>query len=99
MEIVVGVIAMFVADVINRKIDNSRLRFLLIVVLSLVGGLLTVLTQIKVATPQEIIASASMVFTTSQVLYKLLYKDSSLQGKIRGTTSSNQAAGDVSVGL
>ena len=76
-----------VADLFFRlfKIENALAKKISAIVLSIVGGLLIVVSKNQsVTTWDELLTLVGAVFITSQVIYVALYKDSLAQKAIGG---------------
>jgi hypothetical protein len=83
-EIVVVILGVFlppVIDLVNKYIQNDKLRFLISVGFSiLVGGIWSVVQNGW----ENVAKDVGLIFVTSQAVYKLWYEKSGLQEKIRG---------------
>lgn len=78
--IVVGAISPSIIDFINRYVKSSKARFLIALVFSVVVG--SVWSILKSGW-QTVWEDVSVVFITSQTVYKIFYENSNLQDKIR----------------
>lgn len=77
--LLIGVILPPVADLINRRIANSQIRFLVVVILCLLLG--TALAFLENGT--GVLENGSLIFASSQVVYKMWYENSDVQLRIR----------------
>lgn len=79
--LILGALLPPVVDLVNRYVVNPKLRFLIAIVASVIVGGVVSVVQFGL---DEVMTNATLIFTTSQVVYKLWYEQSSLQGKVRG---------------
>jgi hypothetical protein len=79
--VILGVFLPPVIDLVNKNISNQKYRFLIAVGFSiLVGGIISVVQNGW----ENVSKDVGLIFATSQIVYKLWYEKSELQGKIRG---------------
>ena len=79
--LLVGAVLPPVADLINKHIKDSNMRFLIVVGLSFLIGAVIAFFQYGW---DGLLANAGLIFATSQAVYKLWYEDSGLQARVRG---------------
>jgi len=75
---VVGFILPPFIDIVNTKVANTKVRFIISLVVSLVIGLVTVaLTEgIDIANASSVLLAGASAFTTAQITYKQYYENS-----------------------
>jgi hypothetical protein len=78
--LVLGVILPPIIDLVNKYVANSKLRYLVALVFSLVAGAIIAVVQ---SGWDNVWADAGLVFAASQTVYKLWYEHSGLQTRIR----------------
>ena len=71
-----------VIDIINSKVENSKLRYWVSMLLCFVVGVLVNLDKIK--DPQSLLANAALVFTSAQVTYHTYWEKSDVRAKMFG---------------
>jgi hypothetical protein len=83
----VGLVLPPFIDIINVRITNTRVRFLVSLLVCLVVGLLTVLVVdgIDLQNPASILLSGASAFTTAQITYKQYYEDSKARETLKTT--------------
>jgi hypothetical protein len=79
--IVIGLILPPLIDLVNRFVKVEKLRFLVAVIFSLVAGGILAYLQYGF---DQILANGSLIFISSQMIYKLWYEKSGLQNVVRG---------------
>lgn len=79
--LILGALLPPVIDVVNRYVANPKFRFLIAVVVSIIVGGVVSVVQFGA---DEVIANSTLIFSTSQLVYKLWYEQSQLQDKVRG---------------
>lgn len=72
-------------DVVNTKITNSKVRFVVSLVVSLLIGLVTVFFTegLDFSNPSNILLGAAAAFTTAQVTYKQYYENSKARTAVK----------------
>lgn len=79
----VGFLLPPVIDLINRKINNSDIRFWVSVLFCAVVGVLIAYSKGNIGDINAIISSIFIVFGLAQISYKAVYESSRLQTKVR----------------
>lgn len=77
MENLIGFILPPVIALINSKVTNPTARFAISLVVSIVVAVVINLQKITYATPDQILASAALVFSEAQVAYRLYWHEDS----------------------
>ena len=80
-EIIVGAVMPIVIDLVNKYINDSKIRYIISIVICLVIGVVFNLKSLSVA---DILASGGIIFATAQSIYKIYYSQSELRAKIYG---------------
>ena len=72
-------------DFLNKYVENSKLRFVVSMLVSVVAaGVISLYEgKLNLNSVPELLTSAGVVFAEAQIVYKLLYDQSSLQRAIR----------------
>lgn len=79
--VIVGLVLPPIVDLVNKYVQNSKIRFLISIAFSLVvGGIVSVIQNGW----ENVAKDIGLIFATSQIVYKLWYEKSGLQDKIRG---------------
>lgn len=78
----VGFVLPVVVDYLNKDVPNERERFLVTVFVCLVTGTLLKWHDIAYGSPEAAVASTSIVFLESQVIYRTYFKTAWLRGKL-----------------
>lgn len=78
----VGFLLPPVIDLVNRKVNNPTLRFWITLAISLIMGAIIRWDEIGLGNPEVVLASAAIIFTESQIVYKTYWKDSGIRRKI-----------------
>lgn len=78
-----GIVLPPVVDFINKDVHNDQERFIVTILVCL--GVATILKwdAITYGTPEEILATAGIIFAESQAVFKLYFKCSTLRAKIQ----------------
>jgi hypothetical protein len=78
-------------DVVNTRVSNTKLRFILSLLVSLLVGLVTVavIDGLDFSNPGSILLSGASAFTTAQITYKQYYEKSTLRTEIKSNLNSN----------
>ncbi len=79
----VGFLLPPVIDLINRKIDNSDIRFWMSVLICALVGVLITWAAGNIGDINAVINSIFVVFGLAQISYKAVYESSRLQTKVR----------------
>ena len=74
--LLVGVILPFAVEVINRDIHHEHEKFIITVAVCIITATLLHLRQLAAGSVDEILASASIIFAESQIVFKLYFKKS-----------------------
>jgi hypothetical protein len=84
---IVGFVLPPFIDIINTKVTNSKVRFLISLAICLIIGLLSVgLTQgFDLNNIDTILVSGASAFTTAQLVYKQYYEDSKARVSLKRT--------------
>ena len=78
--LVLGAILPPLIDLVNRYVPDTKLRFLVSLVVSVIlGGVLAFLQF-----GDEIWQNAGLIFAAAQTVYKLWYKDTAAHTRLRG---------------
>lgn len=80
-ELIAGAVMPPVIDLINRKITNSKIRYVISMVICLVLGTIFNLGELN---PGDILASGAIIFAAAQTVYKTYYYKSDVRAKIFG---------------
>ena len=78
-----GVFLPPVIDVINKRVPDSRLRFLISLVICLGLGVMMNLDNLNLTSAGEILKSGSLIFGSAQVSYKMFYETSGVREKVK----------------
>lgn len=81
----VGILMSPVIEILNKDIAKEKTteRFLASMAICFVVAFLLKWNQVMAGSPEELIASFGIIFTESQVVYKLYFKDSFIRAKIQ----------------
>lgn len=82
MEIIIGLFAPFIVEIIVKFVNEPRLKFLASVLVCLALGVALNLATLQKTTPEELLATVAIIFTSAQTMYKLYFKDSNVQKRI-----------------
>ena len=77
----VGLFMPPVIDLINKRIADDRVRFIISAILCVVVGL--VINLDKLSNPSEILGSIAIVFATAQTTYNLYWKKSKIRKSLK----------------
>lgn len=80
VSILAGFILPPVVDLINKRISNSKVKFLVSLGICVLVGAVFHLKELTNAT--EILKTISLVFAESQVIYKMYWEKSSIREKM-----------------
>ena len=72
-------IEILVIDLVNKYVKNSRWRYVVSVIFSLVAGAVLAFMQYG----NDVWNNAGLIFVSSQSIYKLWYEKSQLKARIR----------------
>lgn len=75
----VGLVLPLVIDLINKRVDNSKIRFIISLVISIIVAIIINYDSI---TSGEVLASGALIFTQAQIVYKTFYEKSNIRTKL-----------------
>lgn len=84
MQNLIGLILPPLVDVINSKVANSNIRFLISIAICLVVACLSNIDKIKAGDWNSLLANAGIIFTEAQVVYKLYWDKSKVRERMFG---------------
>ncbi len=67
-------------DFINSRVANSKIRFVIAMLICLAVGVVVNLDKIK--DPAQLLGSAAIVFATAQITYHAYWKQSEIRAKL-----------------
>lgn len=73
-----------IIDFVNQKVENSKVRFLISIVLSIALATLLNLDKVLASQWSELLGTVSFVFAQSQIVYKLYWENSKARAKVFG---------------
>lgn len=82
----IGLVMPFLAETITRKVTNQNWKFTIVLALCIVAALLLNINNIKMGNPEEVLTSATLIFTASQVVFRYYFKNSALREKMQPAT-------------
>ena len=88
MQDLVGLALPFIADFVNKKIPYSNIRFLLSILLSIGAALLLNVDKLRGGDWNELLGKVGLIFTESQIVYRLYWKNSHARFKVFGRMQS-----------
>lgn len=78
----VGFILPPLIDLINKRVADSKVRFLVSVSVCLGIGVLQNLSSLKAGDVSELLSSFAVIFTTAQLTYKLYWEKSDFRASV-----------------
>lgn len=72
-----------IVEVLNKNVYGAREKFLVTVSVCVLAAILLNFKTLLYGTPDELIISAGIIFTESQVVYKLYFERSVMRQKIQ----------------
>lgn len=81
IELIAGAVLPPVIDIINRKVANSTLRYVVSMVICLALGAVFNLGQLN---PGDILTSGAIIFAAAQTVYKTYWANSGARTKVFG---------------
>lgn len=82
IEALVGLIMPVVIEFLAKWVKSTNGKFLVSLILPLLAGAAISWQQLSVVDVEAILASGAVIFAAAQAVYKLYFRDSSLQKKI-----------------
>lgn len=73
-EVLIGSLLPLVIDFLNRNVESSRARAIVSILVCFLAGALMNLDNLKYGNGDEIIESMTLVFTSTKIVYDLIYK-------------------------
>jgi hypothetical protein len=73
MENLIGFILPPVIELINHKVENPTFRFALAIVVSIVVAVVINYQKLAISTPDQLLASAALLFSEAQIAYRLYW--------------------------
>lgn len=80
----IGLVLPPVIDLLNNRVTNANLRFLISLAVCAIVGIVLNLSQLEARNYDELAKSISLVFASAQVTYQLYWQKSQLRSKMRG---------------
>jgi len=68
-----------IIDLINKRITNQKVRFLVSALLCIALGALLTFEELKIGNTEELINSSLIIFASAQSVYHLFWKTSELR--------------------
>lgn len=84
LQALIGFIMPPIIDLINTRVANQRLRYIISLLISLLLGVLFTWDQLNW---QDVLQSATIVFAASQTTYNLFWKDSQQRTALKARIS------------
>ena len=84
IEVLIGAVAPVLIEFVNRYIKSTNGKFIVSLLLPLIGGVALNFKELKMGDVESILASGTVMFTSAQAVYKLYFRDSVLQKRISG---------------
>ena len=88
MQDLVGFALPFIVDVINKKFPDSPVRFIIVLLSCIGAATLLNLDKLQSGDWGEILGKVGIIFTESQIIYHLYWKDSQARFKVFGAMKS-----------
>lgn len=85
IEILAGQLMPLLIDVVNKKVPNTKLRYVIAINACLLLGVAFNYDKLSVKDIPQVLESFAIIFTSAQTAYKLYYENSHVQAKIRNT--------------
>lgn len=82
MNELVGLLLPPLIDLINTKVPNTNIRFIISLVICTVVGVVLNLQDLKYHNTDDIVKSIAVVFTAAQLTYKLYWERSQVRAKM-----------------
>ena len=76
LEMGAGVVMPFIIDLVNRKVESTKLRYFISMAICLLLGFLLNLDKLNAS---DVLVSGSVIFTAAQTVYKTYYEKSQLR--------------------
>lgn len=83
ISLLVGQLVPPVTDLINKHVPSANIRFLASLLVSLVIALALNYNRIVFGSPEELLLTGTIIFSSAQVAYKFWYDKSQYQANIR----------------
>lgn len=82
---VVGLILPPVIDIVNSRVSNTKVRFIISLVICFSIGLVTVVLTdgVNIENADSVLLSGASAFTTAQLIYKQYYEESKARKTIK----------------
>jgi hypothetical protein len=81
-EVLIGLVLPVVLEFVNKYIKSSGGKFAVSLIIPLLIGVVINIGSLKAGSVEEVLESGTIVFTAAQAMYKLYFKDSTLQKRI-----------------
>lgn len=78
----IGFVLPFFIDIINRKISNSKARFIVSMLVCAVVALLLNLDKLQSGDVGSLLGSIGIIFTEAQLVYKAYWEKSKIRAKL-----------------
>jgi hypothetical protein len=81
-ELIIGAVMPVLVELIGRFVKNSNLKFIVSLLLPLLAGAALNWGSLNAADAGEVLGSGAIIFAAAQGVYKLYFRDSSLQKRL-----------------
>lgn len=78
----IGLVLPPVIDLVNKFVKDSRLRYVVSLLICILVGAVINFNQLRVGSVTEFLVSAGLVFAEAQTVYKLYWSDSAARAKL-----------------
>lgn len=79
----IGIILPPFIDLVNKHIQDKRIKFLVSLLVCIVLGIMLEANKLKYSSAEDILGSIALVFASAQTSYRLYWKGSTLRGKFK----------------
>jgi hypothetical protein len=83
LEILAGQLMPILIDLVNKRVPNSKVRYVIAINACLILGALFNYDRLSLENIPKVLESFATIFTSAQTAYKLYYENSHVQAKIR----------------